>query len=179
MRKDENKSPHNQHITHGKKARLFPSLKASNKEQIATSILLATFHMVPEILDQLIKDAGLKITNKTKFKAFTEVNLTKGIDSKNDRPDGYLYIKNRNEWSALIEAKVGNTKLDESQVCRYLELAKRNNINAVITISNEFSPRVDQSPINAPKKLSNRVKLYHFSWRLLLSNAQLLKRNID
>jgi len=155
-------------------------LKPVNKEQIATSILLATFHIVPELLDQLIKDVGLKITNKTTFKAFTEVNLVKKTDTKkNDRPDGYLYIKNRNEWSALVEAKVGNTKLEAGQICRYLELAKTNNINAVITISNEFSPRVDQSPIDVPKKLLNKVKLYHFSWRLLLSNAQLLKRNAN
>ena len=177
MRKVENKNSYPKHIARGNRARLFPSLKATNKEQIAVSTLLATFHIVPELLGQLIKDVGLRITDKTKFKTFTEVNLSKETASKINRPDGYLYIKNRNEWSALIEAKVGNSKLDPEQICRYLEAAKINNIDAIITISNEFSPRVVQSPVNIPKKFLNKVTLYHFSWRLILSEASLLKRD--
>lgn len=164
------------HVSRGKPARLFSALKLSNKEQIATSTLLAVFRLVPELLSELIKDVGLKITDKSTFHALTEVNLVKENPSKKDRPDGYLYLKNRNEWSALVEAKVGKNSLNPEQVSRYLEDARSNNIDALITISNEFSPRVDQSPVDVPKRLLNRVKLYHFSWRLILSKAQLLKQ---
>jgi len=75
----------------------------------------------------------------------------------------------------LVEAKVGKSQLKEEQILRYLIDARENSINALITISNEFSPRVDQSPIDVPKRLLNKVKLYHFSWRLILSKAQLLR----
>ena len=177
MVKNEIKHDWSKHVSRGKPARLFSSLKLSNKEQIATSTLLAVFRLVPELLSELIKDVGLKITDKSTFHALTEVNLVKENPSKKDRPDGYLYIKNRNEWSALIEAKVGKNSLSPEQVSRYLDDARSNNIDALITISNEFSPRVDQSPVEVPKRLLTKVKLYHFSWRLILSKAQLLKQN--
>jgi len=64
-------------ISKGKAARLFPSLKTSNKEQIATSTLLAVFRLVPELFTELIKEAGVRITDKTTFYALTEVNLIK------------------------------------------------------------------------------------------------------
>lgn len=177
MGKNEAKHDWSKHVSRGKPARLFSSLKLSNKEQIATSTLLAVFRLVPELLSELIKDVGLRITDKSTFHALTEVNLVKENPSKKDRPDGYLYIKNRNEWSALIEAKVGKNSLNPEQVSRYLEDARANSIDALITISNEFSPRVDQSPVEVPKRLLNKVRLYHFSWRLILSKAQLIKQN--
>ena len=133
-------------ITGGQQARLFSSLKLSNKEQIATATLLAVFRLVPELLGNLIGDTGVRINNRTKFNAFTEVHLCKTKGPKNDRPDGFLYVKNRNEWTAIVEAKVGNSTLSLEQVTRYAEDARANGINAVITISNEFTPRVEQSP---------------------------------
>ena len=159
----------------GKQSRLFSSLKLSNKELIATSTLLAVFRLVPELLAELIKDTGIRINDRTVLETFTEIGVAKSPNTKNDRPDGFIYIKNRNEWTALVEAKVGNNSLNLEQVTRYVEDARANGIDSVITISNEFTPRVDQSPINLPKRLQIRVKIYHLSWRLILSSAILLK----
>lgn len=166
-------------ITSGQQSRLFSSLKLSNKELIATSTILAVFRLVPELLAQLIKDTGVTINDRTVFDTFTEVSVAKPQGNKKDRPDGFIYIKNRNEWTALVESKVGNNLLQEEQVTRYVEDARANGIGAVITISNEFTPRVEQSPVNLPKRLLNRVKLYHLSWRLILSTATLLKNQND
>ena len=166
-------------ITGGQQARLFSSLKLSNKEQIATATLLAVFRLVPELLGNLISDTGVRINNRTKFDAFTEVHLSKTKGQKNDRPDGFLYVKNRNEWTALVEAKVGNSTLSLEQVIRYAEDARANGINAVITISNEFTPRVEQSPLEIPKRLQSRVRIYHLSWRLILSTAILMRNRTD
>ena len=118
-------------ITGGQQARLFSSLKLSNKEQIATATLLAVFRLVPELLGNLIGDTGVRINNRTKFNAFTEVHLCKTKGPKNDRPDGFLYVKNRNEWTAIVEAKVGNSTLSLEQVTRYAEDARANGINAL------------------------------------------------
>ena len=166
-------------LTAGQKARLFSSLKLSNKEQIATSTLLGVFRLVPELLSHLIPDTGVRINDRTTFDAYTEVNLVKTKSGKNDRPDGFIYVKNRNEWTALIEAKVGKATLDADQVAKYVEDAKINGISAVITISNEFTPRVEQSPIDIPRRLLSKVKLYHLSWRLILSSAILLRKRAD
>lgn len=167
------------YLSAGQQARLFSSLKLSNKEQIATATLLAVFRLVPELLSQLISDTGVRINDRTKFDAYTEVNLAKTKTEKKDRPDGFICVKNRNEWTALVEAKVGNSSLSADQVVRYAEDAKANGINAVITISNEFTPRVEQSPINISKRLLTKVKLYHLSWRLILSTAILMRNRTD
>lgn len=163
------------HLSSGKHARLFSSLKLSNKELIATSTLLAVFRIIPELLAELIKDTGIKINDRTVLETYTEIGVSKNPNPKADRPDGFIYVKNRNEWTSLVEAKVGNNSLGVDQVTKYIEDARANNIDAVITISNEFTPRVDQSPLELPKRLLNRVKLYHLSWRLVLSTAILIK----
>jgi len=135
------------HLSSGKHARLFSSLKLSNKELIATSTLLAVFRIIPELLAELIKDTGIKINDRTVLETYTEIGVSKNPNPKADRPDGFIYVKNRNEWTSLVEAKVGNNSLNVDQVIKYVEDARANNIDAVITISNEFTPRVDQSPL--------------------------------
>ena len=109
----------------GKQSRLFSSLKLSNKELIATSTLLAVFRMVPELLAELIKDTGIKINNRTVLETYTEIGVAKSPHTKNDRPDGFIYIKNRNEWTSLVEAKVGNNSLNLEQVIKYVEDDKK------------------------------------------------------
>lgn len=167
------------HLSSGKQARLFSSLKLSNKELIATSTVLAVFRVMPELLAELLaelkKDTGVNIKNRTVLETYTEIGVSKNPNPKADRPDGFIYIKNRKEWTSLVEAKVGKNSLDVDQVIKYVEDARTNNIDAVITISNEFTPRVDQSPLELPKKLLAKVKLYHLSWRLILSTAILIK----
>ena len=162
----------------GKHARLFPSLKPSNKEQQATSIILAAFKLVPEFLPELIKTTAVTISNRTDFRTYTEVTLKKKNPETNDRPDGFIYIKNRNEWTALVETKVGSNTLNQEQFDRYLEDAYANNIDALITISKEFTQGVEHPPpqLRIPhKKYMKKVKLYHLSWRRILSTAQMLR----
>lgn len=162
-------------VSKGAPARLFPSLKRSNHEQIAVSILLASFRVIPELLSELISDIGIRISSKKLPKTFTEVELAQQLPDQNSQPDGFIWVRNRATWQALVEAKVGANKLDEEQTTRYLKLAKLNNIDALITISNEFTPRVEQSPLTLPKKLTKKIKLYHFSCRLILTKANLMK----
>ena len=167
--------PSTDKIKNDKPARLFPSLKRSNRERIAVSILLASFRVIPELLSELINDIGIRMSSKKLPETFREVELAQQLPEQNSQPDGFIYVRNRATWQALVEAKLGANKLDEEQTTRYLKLAKLNNIDALITISNEFTPRVEQSPLTLPKKLTKKVKLYHFSWRLILTKALLMK----
>ena len=154
-------------------ARLFPSLKSSNKEATATSMLLAVFRMVPELFDELMQKE-LRLGKRGRISAFTEVTL-KGHEKKpNDRPDGLIYIKNKKDWTALVEAKVGSSLLDEAQVRRYLDDANAYKMAAVITISREITQSIKHTPLNFSKNPPKKVSLYHFSWRLVETTVRLI-----
>jgi hypothetical protein len=93
-----------------------------------------------------------------------------------DRPDGLIIVSTgKKPWRALVEAKIGNSSLDDDQVQRYLQLARSGGIDAVITLSNQFVARPTHSPVNAPKSLTKKVELFHWSWKTVLTEAILLQ----
>jgi hypothetical protein len=96
-------------------------------------------------------------------------------ESNGSRPDGLIVIDTgRSRWSALVEAKIGRNELDDSQVQKYVEVARNNGIDAVITISNQFVAKADHSPINIPKTMLRKVNLYHWSWAWLATTCEVL-----
>ena len=84
-------------------------------------------------------------------------------------------VTGKQKWSALVEAKIGLSSLETDQIERYLSLAKKNSVDAVITVSNEFAARPHHHPIAVSKRLTGKVSLYHFSWTSLLTSAILLQ----
>ena len=68
--------------------------------------------------------------------------------------------------------KNGKNELDQTQINRYIHLAKSFNIPKLITISNQFVSDPTQFPIfiRAPKGIT----LFHFSWSYLLTLAHIL-----
>lgn len=76
-----------------------------------------------------------------------------------------------NIWTALVEAKIGRADIDADQVTRYLQLARDNDLDAVITISNQFVARADHSPVNIPKVSFRKINLFHWSWNFILTEA--------
>ncbi len=158
-------------ISKGHVSRLFPSLSETNKEMRATSTFLSVIRGVPELLSVLVSSIGVSINDRTTLQAYTEVIPTKGLD-KEYRPDGLLYVKNRKVWSCFIEAKVGKSELESSQLEHYVRLAKLNGVDAVLTISNEFSARLDQSPVELSRRTLGKIRLLHLSWREILSTSE-------
>jgi len=91
--------------------------------------------------------------------------LSKSGGDKAMRPDGLILItEESSRWTALVEAKVGNTDLTVEQVSSYAELARPNGVNALITLSNQFAPLPSHHPVNVPSSLRKKVDLYHWSW---------------
>lgn len=160
-------------ISRGHVSRLFPSLSESNKEMRATSTFLSVIRAVPELLDNLIASIGIRINDRTTLQAYTEVMPAKGSDGKY-RPDGLLYVKNKNTWSCFVETKVGKSELDKSQIENYVRMARQNNVDAVLTISNQFTARIEQSPIELNRKTLGKIALLHVSWREILSKSDAL-----
>lgn len=161
-------------LKRGDSARLIPILADTNREQRIASIFLSLLPQIPSLAHEVLSSVGLRVGKRTKIEAFTEVVL-KEADSAKNRPDGLLVVwTGQKTWSALVEAKIGTAKLDEDQVQRYLEMARANNIDAVITISNEFVARADHSPVSVPKTLLRKVGLYHWSWTWIATQCEIL-----
>lgn len=158
-------------------ARLIPTLPDSKREEKATSILLATFRVVPVFALDILKEAGAPTGKRVKIHCLTEV-VPKGQDGAKLRPDGIIFIDTgRSTWSAIIESKVGLNNLDPEQIQAYVGLARNLQCDAVITISNQFSTIPTHHPVSIPKNKLGKVGLYHFSWLSLVSKAVLLASN--
>ncbi len=125
-------------ILQGSSAKLFPVLPESKKEERATSIFLSVLTIVPDFASKILDGCGVSISKRTIIESFIEISL-KGEYSKM-RPDGLLIVQNKTKtWSALIESKIGNATHSDEQIENYLNLAKEQKIDAVITISNQYT----------------------------------------
>ncbi|WP_291917652.1 hypothetical protein [Limnohabitans sp.] len=164
-------------LVSGERARLFPVLAETSKEGRTLSILLACFETVDNFGKSLLSDLGVKVGAKTQIQTYTEVVLKKGGD-KSVRPDGLIVVKTgATTWTALVEAKVGNSDLNTEQLENYLEIAKLNGIDALITISNQFAPLPTHHPVQLSAAALKKAKVAHWSWMYLLTQATLQMGN--
>ncbi len=97
------------------------------------------------------------------------------------RPDGVIVVqKGSREWKAMIELKVGASKLadDPDQIAEYHRQASALGYDALITVSGESAqvgsrpPRGLESAIDGRRL--RRCPVVHLSWRDLLGDAQAL-----
>ncbi|MXP47612.1 hypothetical protein GRI43_09495 [Altererythrobacter luteolus] len=162
-----------QSVTSGDRARLFPILSDRSIEGRTLSIFLATLTSVRPFAERLLGQIGRRVGVNAKIHAFTEVRFKNLDEGSHDRPDGLLILNTgRKQWTALVEAKVRKNHIESDQLNRYLKIAKANKIDAVITISNQFSLAPHHHPvsISTPKN----VELFHMSWMRVLTEAFLL-----
>lgn len=159
----------------GEHVRLFSVVSEGSREKRALSNLLSCLTAIPALTRDLFATISLRTGTRTHVEAYTEVVLSCEKSNNQDRPDGLLIVRTgRQTWTALIESKIGNSVLNEDQVKRYAEMARDHNIDAVITISNEFVARPTHHPIKIGKSLSGKVKLFHWSWVFIQTQAYLL-----
>ena len=156
----------------GNPAKLFPM--TSPNEQCQTSVLLAVLVAVPELAKQLLETIGQKTGKQPSIKTFTEIRFKKR-ELKKDQPDGLIVVTKRknSEWRALLEVKTKIKKLDAGQIERYLQTAKTEKMDALITISNQLVARPDHNPVEVRKK--HGLKLFHWSWKFIQTEAKLLQ----
>ncbi|WP_296763573.1 hypothetical protein [Sediminimonas sp.] len=163
-----------EYLKQGERARLFPVLADTSRENRIASIFLSLLPQMPPLAGAVLNTVGLRVGKRTKIEAYTEIVLKEG-NEKGNRPDGLLVVSTgKNTWSALVEAKIGKSKLDPDQVQRYLELARANGIDAVITISNQFVAKADHSPVVVSKTLLRKTGLFHWSWTWLATQCEIL-----
>ena len=152
-------------------ARLIPTVGIRGQEEQerrATSSLLAVMGAVPEFGRSLLKELDAP---KGRISPFAEVRFT-DVDGKVSIPDGAIVVeRGKTRWSCLVEVKTGSAALTAEQVTRYLDIARDNGIDAVVTISNDITPDVMHSPVAVDKRKLRKVALRHLSWWRVITEA--------
>lgn len=164
-----------EYLKQGEAARLFPVLATTSKEGRTTSILLACMSRVEEFGRDLLSTIGQRVGKRSSIECFTEVVFSGQDPSIKDRPDGLVVVSSGSKiWRALVEAKVGTSQLNASQIEKYRQIAKDHKVDCVVTISNQFATRPDHHPIEEVRKNRSRIPVFHWSWMSVLTTADLL-----
>ena len=155
-------------------ARLIPTSGingSAEQERRATSALLAVMSSVTEFGRALTKPLGAPAA---RLETFVEVPFI--LNERKLFPDGLIRAsRGKRSWTALVEVKTGDNLLTTEQVENYLDIARQEGFDAVITISNEIPPIAGQHPTAVDKRKLRRVALHHWSWTKVLSEAVMQK----
>ena len=152
-------------------ARLIPAIGIrgqDEQEKRATSTLLAVIRAVPEFGHALLAPLGAP---KGRISTYAEVQL-KDAAGKIHIPDGAVVVERaQTTWTALVEVKTSNAELKPEQVNAYLERARENHFDVVLTISNQITSSPAECPVDVAKSKLKTVKLVHLSWWRILTEA--------
>ncbi|MDP3969357.1 MAG: hypothetical protein Q8Q02_13895 [Nocardioides sp.] len=155
-------------------ARLIPTSGingAEEQERRATSALLAVLSAVKEYGRAFVKPFGAPAGS---IACFIEVPFLLG--EQRLYPDGLIRVERGSKsWTALVEVKTGPNKLAAEQLENYLDIARNEGFDAVITISNEIPAVSGQHPTTVDKRKLRKVTLHHVSWSKVLADAVLQK----
>src|SRR3954464_1141095 len=157
-------------------ARLIPTSGingAEEQERRATSALLAVLTSVREFGRGLTQPLGAPTGN---IQAFIEVPFMLG--EKRCYPDGLIRVsRGQRSWTALVEGKTGTNELGAGQLENYLDIARDNGFDALITISNEIPPSAGQHPTKVDKRKLRKVAMHHLPWSQILAEAVVQKEH--
>jgi hypothetical protein len=93
-------------------------------------------------------------------------------------PDGLIRVsRGQRSWTALVEVKTGTNELAADQLETYLDVAREQGFDAVLTISNQIPAVAGQHPTKVDKRRLRKVALHHLSWSQVLSEAVMQKEH--
>jgi len=125
--------------------------------------------IVPEFRGHILELVGYKGGKTSAYKSYMEPSFDL-LNGPAVRPDGLITCKRgQKEWSALVEAKSENNKIRPEQIENYTSLARLLNVDAVITVSNEFAASASDLPYTLQKVKRKSRDVFHFSWPSIAS----------
>ena len=158
-------------------ARLIPITSATGveaRERNAASALLAVLAVVDEFGKALLKPLGAPAG---RIETFVEVPI-KTEGGKAARPDGIIGVTRAGKtWWCLVECKVADQELKGDQMETYLDLARANGIDAVLSISNHYTTKSSDYPIQLEPKKVRKTAIHHWSWVRVLTDAEVHKQH--
>ena len=148
------------------RARLIP---VSGKQELrATSALLAVLSAVDEFGMAFVRPFDAP---KGKLEAYTEIPF-KLSEEKEFQPDGLLRVRRgKRLWTALVEVKTANNLLEQKQIEEYLDVARQEHFDCLITISNQIARIPGEHPVTVHGGKLRSVGLHHVSWSRVLTLA--------
>jgi len=109
-----------------------------------------------------------------KLESFIEVPFTLG--ERRVYPDGLIRVsRGSKSWTCLVEVKTGSNQLATEQLEAYLDVAREQGFDALLTISNEIPPTPGQHPTKVDRRKLKKVEIFHLSWSQVLSEAVMQK----
>lgn len=155
-------------------ARLIPTSGINGpdeQERRATSALLAVLGAVREFNRALLKPMNAPAGT---VECYIEVPFVLG--EKKVFPDGLIRVsRGAKSWTTLVEVKTGSNELATEQLENYLDVAREQGFDAVLTISNEIPAVAGQHPTKVDKRKLRKVALHHLSWSQVLAEAVMQK----
>lgn len=155
-------------------ARLIPTSGiggAEEQERRATSALLAVMAAVKEFGRAITKRMGAPAGD---LRTYTEVPFE--VNGRRVFPDGLLRIvRGQRTWTALVEVKTGTNSVEREQLETYLDVARDEGFDAVLTVSNEIPAVPGTHPTPMDRRKLRRVALHHLSWTFILTEAVMQK----
>ncbi len=155
-------------------ARLIPTSgikDGEEQERRATSALLAVMSSVREFGRTITQGLGAPAG---KVETFIEVPFL--LNGQKHVPDGLIRVERASKtWVALVEVKTAKNTLDPAQLEAYLDVARENGYQALLTISNEIPPLAGTHPTSVDKRKLRKVELHHLSWTQVLTEAVVQK----
>jgi hypothetical protein len=131
-------------------------------------------HGVPEFGHALLKELGAP--KSPVIETFAEVRFKNG-SGKAFIPDGAIVCRRgRTTWTCLVEVKTGADRLTEEQVSCYLDIARDEGFDAVLTISPQITASSAESPVAIDKRKLRSTGLFHYSWWRVLTEAVVQQR---
>ena len=131
-------------------ARLIPTYGTrtqQEQEKRATSCLLAVMHGVPEFGYALLNELGAP--KSPVIETFAEVRF-KDSAGKTVIPDGAIICRRgEQDLDVLVEVKTGSAQLNDDQVASYLDIARENGFDGVLTISTQITATSAESPVSS------------------------------
>lgn len=155
-------------------ARLIPTSGisgAEEQERRATSALLAVMAAVKEFGRAITSRLGAPAGS---IEAFIEVPFTAG--DKRVYPDGLIRVsRGGRSWVSLVEVKTGSNELEVAQLESYLDVAREQGFDALLTISNQIPAVAGSHPTQVDKRKLRKVAIQHLSWTQVLTEAVMQK----
>lgn len=153
------------------RARLIPTAGIRGQEEQerrATSSLLAVVAAVPEFGHSLFGPLGAP---KGRIQTFAEVQF-EDAEGRTCIPDGAVVIERGSKrFTLLVEVKTGDAELKSDQVSRYLDIARANGFDGVLTISSAITASPVDSPVRVDRRKLRTTKLFHLSWWRVITEA--------
>lgn len=146
---------------------------ADEQERRGASALLAVLSSVREFGRAI---TGLLGAPGGTVETFIEVPFDLG--GREVRPDGLIRVsRGKQTWTALVEVKTGRNDLHAPQLEDYLDVARDQGFDVLLTISNQLVTVPGQHPTAVDKKKLKKVSLKHLSWSQLHTEAVIERVN--